>query len=143
MARSVEARQVQLRDQFGVEAQPVESSVFRSWNQRWLERFCPNVKRKTGSWIYRGYRWHAYSYEYESALRGTRAFNAYVARQATDFYLFFEFDDLMFHCTGPPSPDLRPLDDDVYVFPHDLAWTFVVTHEMSLGLGPYFAEAVV
>ena len=55
--------------------------------------------------------------------------------------MHFECDDLLFDCKGPPSPDFRPLENDIYIFPHDLSWTFVVTHEMSCGLGPYFAEA--
>lgn len=139
MARTLETRLAELRDEYQIAARVVEDAQARQLNEQWLEQFCANVKRKTGKWVYRGYRWHAWSFGYESALHGARAFDAFVERRATNFYMYFERDDLLLDCSGPPSPDLRSLFDDVYVFPHDLSWTFVLTHEMSMDLGPYFA----
>jgi hypothetical protein len=37
-------------------------------------------------------------------------------------------------------PDFRPLCDDVYVWPDDLAWTMAFTHEEASGLGPYYCR---
>ena len=141
MSITHDSRIVELQDDYSVEARPVVGVQFNQLNQSWLEQFCPHVWSKTGNWVYRGYRWHAYSYNYETALSGLAAFQAYAAKGAREYYMYFECDDWLFECTGPPSPDFRPLENDVYVFPRDLSWTFVLTHEMSCGLGPYFAVA--
>jgi len=106
---------------------------------RWLEQFCPNVHRRTGAWVHRGYRWHAYSYGYEVALEHDAAMAAYRARDQRELLVYFEAEGELFDCFGVPSPDLGALGCDTYVFPADLAWTMIFTHEQDCGLGPYFA----
>jgi hypothetical protein len=106
---------------------------------RWDETFCPNVHRRTGAWIHLGYRWHAYSYGFEAALTGDAALAAYAVCAARDLLVYFEDEDL-FDCFGVASPDFSSFGDDLYVFPADLAWTMVFTHEQCIGLGPYFAR---
>lgn len=142
MARTLEAWLTELRDKYQIAAEPVEVAPARRLNKQWLERFCANVKLKTGKWVYRGYRWHAWSFGYESALHGARAFEAFVERQATEYYLYLEREDLLLDCSGPPSPDFRSLFEEAYIFPYDVSWTFALTHEMTMDLGPYFAEPV-
>ncbi len=58
------------------------------------------------------------------------------------FYLFHEWNDNLYECTAEVWPDLLALNDDIYIFPRQLEWMFVITHGMSIGLGPYFAYAV-
>jgi hypothetical protein len=103
----------------------------------WVQRFCPNVFRRTGSWIHLGIRWHAYSYGFEVALEGDAAMAAYTARAARELLVYIEGE--LFDCFGLPSPDLGDWGQDLYVFPASLAWTMVFTHEQDTGLGPYFA----
>ncbi len=55
------------------------------------------------------------------------------------FFVFIETEDRLFDCSALSWPDLRSLEDDILVFPHTMTWTFLTTHEMSTGLGPYFA----
>ena len=124
---------------FDVVAKAVDNSSFRAVNQTLLERFFSNVKRATGKWVFNGYRWHAYSFGHESAKKDEAALKAYQDRHVMPFYVYFEFDDQMFDCSAVQYPDIRPLNNDIYVFPHRVNWLFVTTHEMSMGLGPYFA----
>jgi hypothetical protein len=91
---------------------------------------------RTGSWIHLGYRWHAYSYAFETALDRDAARDAYLERAASSFFVYFESADLLFDCFGNASPLFDDWRDDLYVFPADLAWTMVFTHEQESGLGP-------
>ena len=54
--------------------------------------------------------------------------------------MFNESDDFMLDCVAGEWTDIRGLEDDIYLFPRTMDWTFVTTHEMSIGLGPYFAH---
>jgi len=139
--RKFAAHVARLHADFGVEATTCDRDQFDHVHQLLLERFFQSVKRATGRWIYRGYRWHAYSFGYASAIHGPAAFDAYVAQCIEPFYTFFECDDLLLDCTGTQWPDLRPLENDIYVLPQRMHWLFVTTHEMSIDLGPYFAHS--
>lgn len=131
-----------LESEYSVTAKALVGQKFRTICQVWLEAFFPNVKRNTGHWVYRGYRWHAYSFNHEVTVSGEKAFGAFQAMPIEPFYLFHEWNDNLYECTAEVWPDLRALNDDIYIFPRQLEWMFVITHEMSIGLGPYFAHAV-
>jgi len=121
-----------LNSDHGTAAIAVDGATFRDINQRLLERFFPNVKKATGKWVYNNYRWHGYA-------SGDAAFECYREQTVAPFYIYHEFDDSLFDCTASAWPDVRAYDNDIYVFPHDMAWLFTTTHEMSIGLGPFFA----
>ena len=129
----------QLQCEFDVTAAPVTGNEFHSVCQIWLETFCPNVKQKSGKWVYGGFQWHAYSFKFENALTEILAFEKYQSRPITPFFIFDESNDMLFDCFGESWPDLDSLNDDIYVIPRTMDWTFITTHEMSIGLGPYFA----
>ncbi len=129
----------QLESKFYIAAMPIVGSEFRAISQQWLQSFCPHVKRNTGHWVYNRYRWHAYSFNHENAIAGIPAFAQYASMPVQPFVLFHESDDLMLDCDSPHWPDIRTLEDDIYIFPRTMEWTFITTHEMSIGLGPYFA----
>lgn len=131
-----------LENEYSISAKVITGRNFRKINQSWLRAFFPNVKHNTGRWVYRGYRWHAYSFNHEVAVSGEEAFGIYQAKPIAPFYLFHELNDSLYTCTTEVWPDLRTLNDDIYLFPHQLEWMFVITHEMSIDLGPYFAHAV-
>jgi len=129
-----------LKSKHNTTATPVVGSTFQRINQQLLETFFRNVKQATGKWVYHGYRWHAYTFNHETALSGDEAFEHYREQATAPFYIFHEFDDSAFECTSPSWPDVRAFDNDIYVFPRDMAWLFITTHEMSMGLGPFFAR---
>ncbi len=122
-----------------VTAKNVGFSEAQSINRTLLKKFFPNVKRATGDWVYNGYRWHAYSFKHEIAKTGDAAMENYRERHVMPFYAYFEFDDVLLDCLADQYPDIRTLDNDIYIFPHRVNWLFVTTHEASMGLGPYFA----
>lgn len=134
------ARTLESLRQLNIAASLVERSECQEICRDWLHRFCPHVKKETGDWIFGGYRWHAYSFHHEIALAGEKALKAYRDRPLQPFYVYFEMEDLLFNCVSGSWPDFIPLETDLYVFPRHLGWTFITTHEMSMNLGPYFAE---
>jgi hypothetical protein len=125
-------------DSYGLIAFPVTGAERDAIIQQWQQRFFPRVFRETGEWVHRGYHWHAYTYGFEVAVKGADALAAYTARAERKLLVYFE-DDALFDAYGEPSPDFSPWGQDLYVFPHDLAWTMVFTHEQEIGLGPFFA----
>lgn len=131
-----------LRNDFSISAKLIVGENFRKIHHAWMQAFFPNVKLNTGRWVYRGYRWHAYSFNHERAMSGEDAIAVYQAMPIQPFYLFHEWDNKLYECTSKTWPDLHTLNDDIYIFPHPLDWTFTITHEMSIGLGPYLAHAV-
>ena len=112
---------------------------FRSVNQTLLETFFTPLKLATGKWVRGGHWWHAYSFGHQHALSGDSAVSAYSNQEANTFIVYYEDVDHLFDCTANNLPDLRPLKNDIYVFPHDMAWLYSMTHEH--GLGPYFDES--
>jgi hypothetical protein len=107
--------------------------------RRWLHAFCGSVKDKTGKWIYRGYRWHAFSYGYEEAKTGLKALACYKSLRPRRFYVFSDWGpEIGLACEGIAPPDLSELSSDLYVFPSSLLWTMFFTHEQP-DLGPFFA----
>jgi len=132
-----ESRHIAL-DAYGLIAHPVERAERRALIEGWRQRFFPNVFRQTGKWVHLGYHRPAYSYRMEVALKKSEALAAYAARAERKLLVYFE-DDELFDAYGEPSPDLSAWGQDVYVFPHDLAWTMTFNHEQGIGLGPYFA----
>jgi hypothetical protein len=121
-------------DMHGVNGYPVPADEATTIEQRWLQAFCGEVHRRTGEWIHLGYRWHAFSYEFETALTGDAA-RAEHERVAVPEYLAMFEQGRVFRCFGEPTP---AFEDDLYVFPEDMKWTMCFTHEHSMGLGPYF-----
>ena len=129
-----------LKRDHAVSSTRVVGAKFRALNQLLLERFFAGVKRATGNWVYKGYRWHAFSFGYQQAVTGEKAFARFQAQEVQPFYLYYEIKDELFLCTGISWPDIRSYSEDIYVFPSDMEWLFVTTHEMSMGLGPYFVS---
>ncbi|MEM7456349.1 MAG: DUF4275 family protein [Planctomycetota bacterium] len=130
---------MRLETELQIEASAVTGAEFRSVNSRLLGSFYANVERSTGKWVYNVYRWHAYTYRFEQAIVGPEAFERFHQQTVMPFYIYRETDDSLFDCNARSWPDVRVFEDDVYVFPHDMAWLFITTHEASRGIGPFFA----
>lgn len=130
-----------LTSEFTTTAKPIVGADFRSINQKLLESFFPNVKRETGNWVYNKFRWHGYTFKHEPAISGEAAFDKYVQQPVAAFYVYHEFGDSLFDCSASQWPDVRVFGNDIYVCPHDMSWLFSTTHEVSMGIGPFFALA--
>lgn len=118
---------------------PVEKPEQRRLEQEWLHAFCGNVKTKTGKWVYRGFRWHAFSYGYEDAKHGPTALEYYRSLRPKRLFVFSDTGaEIGFVCEGIAPPDLSSLHDDWYVFPRSLLWTMFFTHEQP-DIGPFLA----
>jgi hypothetical protein len=123
----------------GASVTVLDDSERHRLEQEWLESFCVNVKEQTGKWVYRGYRWHAFSYGYASAKTGVEALEYYKALRPKRFYVFSDWGpEIGLACEGIEPPDLTELGTDLYAFPKSLLWTMFFTHEQP-SLGPYFA----
>lgn len=107
-------------------------------NKRWFEAFTFNLNNKTGKHIYKGYRWHAYSYEFEPHLKGSKALSEYQSQPITKYFVFDESGNQAFECESKKYPDFSSNFDEVYVCHQNLKWSMVFTHEQP-ELGPYFA----
>jgi len=114
-----------------------ETARFRqAWRHRFAARLDPMLSAESSG----GFDWHAFSYDKFPHLTGDAARNAYQAK-AVDLTLV-----VLPHSTEGSgfkvraTPDFSGKNLDVYIFPEDLSWTMVFTHENGW-FGPYFATA--
>jgi hypothetical protein len=105
--------------------------------QRWRECFSRGVKARTGRWTYGGRDWNAFDQGFVRSLRDTKAMRAYLSVTEREFLVICEDEaQLGLACRGAPPPDFTTVELELYVFPIDLSWTMVFTHE-----GPFFSRA--
>lgn len=106
----------------------------------WRRVYARPLKRSHGVWHRGAYDWHIFSFEDTYALEGDDARRAYAAERCAEL-VFLPNDK---HDRGCRVVTVRPpelgLQSDVYVFPPDLSWTVVFTHEDGW-MGPYFSRA--
>jgi hypothetical protein len=122
------------------------------WNylRGWRRIYAKTLHDKTGRWILNGFDWHVMSYCYAVHVSGARAEQCYLD-------IVYEKDYLvrLEHCSIPMCKvtygklplleslySLRSPEDglcDIYLFPMDYSWTFVITHEPDIG--PFFSRA--
>ena len=110
-----------------------ESSWLRN---NWLQVFASRVKAAKGEWVFRGYRWHGFSYGIEPCREGQVALSAYLSQWSVPYFVSDESLSNCYYCESERYPDLSDLQDDFYVSHKNLKWTMVFTHEE---LGPYFS----
>lgn len=108
--------------------------------REWLQRFAARVRRQEGSWVFKGFKWHGFSYGIETCLAGESALRAYQSTKGR-FFLFDENESFGFLCKTPfpVRPDLSQFRTDIYLVDSDFSWTMVFTHEQP-EIGPFFAE---
>ena len=123
----------------GVEFDPLGAAEVGDVVQRWHSAFAGNVKKETGSWVQKRFRWHGFSYEYQKAHSGGEAFSAYHNQWPAPYFIFDEDLNWSYGCASDAYPDLTSFDADIYVAHHNMKWTMVFTHEQP-DIGPFFAE---
>lgn len=106
--------------------------------QKWRETFSQKVKEQKGKWVYRGFDWHTFSYDFAIYKSGARAMGFYSKIDERNYIIISEDSDSpSFSCSSDKLPDLSNVLGDYYIYPETVEWTMVFTHEESLG--PYFA----
>jgi hypothetical protein len=113
--------------------------------QRWREVFAAPYHAATGKWRKHGdFDWHVFTPKHFQALSGSKAVELYEGQPPTTFVVVpdEEFQQHLpaFRCRGGGWPNFRRFMIDVYVWPEDVGWTMVFTHEESIGIGPYFCR---
>jgi len=111
--------------------------------EKWDSVFCPLSKLEKGQIQYSEFKWHVFSSGIYSSEEGSAALDEYRTHNAREFYVIPEINswpvEAAFLVDKMPSPDLVNELKDIYIFPKNLAWTMVFTHEYDW-LGPYFAK---
>jgi|GEM_PF-3333238 len=118
----------------------IEGRAFRETLKKLTRTFFAEVQRKTSSYAYRGFLWHAFSYGFQPALERTEAVSAFVACDDAELYVHDEQFDMLWLC--PRSiviSDTHPCNDTC-IFPNTFSWLYITTHEHAQGIGPYFVR---
>ena len=120
--------------------------------EKWREKFAKRLHDQTGEWSAGGYCWHIFRLGYAPALEGDEAIERYHKLKTTRGFVFTHPGSKHpLACLAPQLPSFVAIEyalslfrelADVYVVDRDFAWTFVVTHEKSYGIGPFFCEAL-
>lgn len=109
--------------------------------QAWREVYARATHSRTGLWRIPDFEWHVFSYGDAPCKAGARAEELYRQQQPASFLLWPDDNTTpMYRCSGGTLPFFTSPALDVLVFATDLAWTMAFTHEVSLGLGPYFSR---
>src|SRR5262245_48825469 len=110
----------------------------QTYVRKWLETFAQEVKKQTGQWVYNGYMWHAFSFEFVKAKSGADAIQLYGKEKSKKYLILSEQDRRSSYvCDGIELIEAEVFDDDYYVVPVSYEWTMAFTHEQP-ELGPYF-----
>jgi len=112
----------------------------QTYDRKWLETFARRVKKQTGQWVYNGYMWHTFSFEFVKARSGAEAIQLYEGEKSTKYLILSDQDrHPSYLCDGMELIGAEVFDDDYYVVPFDYEWTMAFTHEQP-ELGPYFVR---
>jgi hypothetical protein len=116
--------------------------------EKWRKAFASKLHEATGEWRVGGYDWHVFTFGYAQASTGKSAIESYNQLGKKEGYVFTHTvkEPLCCFTSCIPSyvamthaislfPDLA----DIYVADRSFGWTFVLTHETSSGIGPFFS----
>lgn len=115
---------------------------------RWLSEFVPQLTKEQYNKIIHGqYVWHAFSYEiipsnlYLCGDAARRAYNDADKEGAKCYMLWFDDKPTAITTEFDTAEKLESDDgeySEFYAVGKNYAWTYILTHETSCGLGPYF-----
>lgn len=117
--------------------------------QKWCESFASHLTNVEKQEIYLdSFLWHLCSWEKTNCLEkeeAIKAFENHPKKKCTIFYQFVDEAYLVENAENLTMKDLPYIENhmnygDIYVMDWDCKWTFMMTHEMSNGLGPYFIK---
>lgn len=121
--------------------------------EKWFKKFVPNDKQKearkvcfdTGRLI--NHLWHTFSFEWLPCLESNAAREAFDnIDKGGSIYILQQHvvgkQHVAYYIESPIQLKSTDFDDidDIYIFDKDFSFTYVHTHEDSMGLGPYFYQ---
>lgn len=108
--------------------------------EQWLSTFSKNVTRKQKRDCRMDqYPWHLFSFNVVPSLLGEAALKKYASKKDEEFYVIDLVGGDGIRCLSDLKPDFGPARSEIYVFPEDLSWTMVFTHEYGW-FGPYYCD---
>lgn len=118
--------------------------------QGWRQVYARALHERTGRWVLGDHEWHVMSYGYAVHVASAVAEAHYLELRSETCYLVYleQCSVPMCEITHGTLPSLQTLYEisapesgtcDIYLFPPDYAWTFIITHEP--GIGPFFSRA--
>ena len=120
----------------------------KEFSDKWIRVFAPNItKSQYNKRIRNQYIWHAFSWYMipkDLYLEGDAARTAYNDVDkigAIRYQLWFDESPVPLTENFDTASKIETPDGDYaefYVVGKDFAWTYIVTHETAMGLGPYF-----
>jgi hypothetical protein len=92
--------------------------------------------------------WHLCSWEKVLCLEKEKAIKAFENQLKNRCTIFYQFTDEAYLVENAKTLTVKDLPyqedhmnySDIYVMDWDKKWTFMLTHETELGLGPYFIQ---
>lgn len=115
---------------------------------KWIHTFAPNITKSLYNKRIRDqYIWHIFSWDIipkSAYLKGDDARLAYnnaKKKGAICLHLWYDEETIplteeFYNADKLETPDGE--HSEFYVVGKDFAWTYIVTHEIGMGLGPYF-----
>ena len=109
--------------------------------QEWRYVYAAWLCVVTGKWTWRGYDWHAFSFNHARALARERASFAYATLTPPSSYVVCPHDERLpaLEVVGGSLADFKNSGLDIYVWPDDFAWTMAFAREDGW-FGPYFSR---
>ncbi len=115
---------------------------------KWVRSFAPNItESQYKKRIENQYIWHAFSWDiipkgtYLEGNEARTAYNNVDKNGAICLQLWFDESTTLLTEDFDSADKIETPDGDYvefYVVGKDFTWTYIVTHETDMGLGPYF-----
>lgn len=127
----------------GIQIGNLDLNLDTDWNslqlqRKWDKTFATLTEDEKRAIYFYSYRWHICSYDKVSCLDSQAAREAFdKVKKSTLFFMYEHARNVQTfqHASTMTSTDLDS-QDDIYVFDETFSWTYIHTHEDSIG--PYF-----
>ncbi|MGF6949039.1 hypothetical protein QF028_001544 [Neobacillus sp. B4I6] len=117
--------------------------------QKWRESFASHLSKEEQKTIdMDSFLWHLCSWEKVICLEKEKAIKAFEHQIKNKCTIFYQFTDEAYLVQNTKTITVKdlPYEEDymdysyIYIMDWDNKWTFIITHETDLGLGPYFIQ---
>lgn len=117
--------------------------------QQWCENFASHLSKEEQQSIYmNSFLWHLCSWEKVLCLEKEKAIKAFENQLKNKCTIFYQFTDEAYLIENAKTLTVNDLPyhnkhmyySDIYIMDWDNKWTFIMTHENDLGIGPYFIQ---
>ncbi len=124
-----------------------KSNLEADWDRFFGSRVSRHSRRRTPNYS-DDFRWHLFSFRLLPAAEGDAARARFDEQEKQTLYLFSQCGALSFRIENANTLSAKDLDtlqeficfkdSDLFLYPPDGGWTYVLTHECELG--PYFYQ---